>query len=233
MKKILSLFNKILHSTESTKKTDSFLIVSNSIYDNLDFEVIYEDELNPRSESFHGRKTIFLPAKYDSVGELPSIYKALIGVFGDEIFSKFVAYHEFGHALEVTLMDGYSSSADRRVHINAKPFNGKDINYLFNGASNPDTINKFLIKLFKEGFADCYAGLCLYKEHNDIEVFSKIAQVRSQRYSELKKEEGVEYLHPNFNVSAAEKLKEAITESPSKGRTSLPCRSPSPLLNIP
>lgn len=74
----------------------------------------------------------------------------------------------------------------------------------------PNKINNFLIKLFQEGFADCYSGLCLLKETDDINVFHKISEARSQRYDELKTEKGQNFIHPNFNIFAAENMGKTI-----------------------
>jgi hypothetical protein len=81
------------------------------------------------------------------------------------IVDKVITYHEFGHAAQVSCVHN-----NLPIHIKGSSSEG-DINYLFNGNSVPDKINNFLIKLFQEGFADCYSGLCLFKETGDIDVF--------------------------------------------------------------
>jgi hypothetical protein len=60
-----------------------------------------------------------------------------------------------GHAVEV----------DRKNNIYQIAINShSDLNYLINnGSSLTSNINYFLIENYKEGFADCYSGLCYYK----------------------------------------------------------------------
>ena len=113
---------------------------------------------------------------------------------------------------------GHSVENDRKnnlILINIK--NSPDLNYLFNGSSVPNKINNFLQEVFKEGFADCYSGLCYYKKYGDINVFEKISEAREVRYQEMKKEFGNNYIHPNFNIEAPRIFKSIIEDLKLKG----------------
>lgn len=176
---------------------DSSLKISNSIFNNDEFQVEFESNDNPRFEFFHNKKNVFLPKKYSLNN---SLYKFIIEKFNDKIFPKVITYHEFGHAAQTACINN-----NQPVHIKGTSNEG-DVNYLFHGSAVPNKINNFLIKLFQEGFADCYSGLCLYKETGDIDVFKKISDVRSKRYDEIKLEKGKNFIHPNFNITAAENM---------------------------
>ena len=179
---------------QKERSVDSLIDLSNSIFKNDEFVVVFEDQVNPRFESFHGEGVVYLPQKYETKD---SVYVKLKEKLGEELFPKFIAYHEFGHAAQVACTHN-----NHQIHIKGSSSWG-DINYLFNGDTLPNKINNFMKELFKEGFADCYAGLCLFKETGDVKVFKRISQVRSTRYDEFKDEKGKHFIHPNFNVNAA------------------------------
>lgn len=202
MKKILSIFNKkIVPEEQNTFEYE--LSISNQIYKNNTFNVILDSIDNPRFESFHGKNTVFIPQSFIANNPL---YKLIIQKFNNETLPKVITYHEFGHAAQTACVNN-----NQQVHIKGYSSESEgDINYLFNGGIIPNKINNFLIKLFQEGFADCYAGLCLFKETGDIDVFKKISEVRSQRYNEFKVEQDKYFIHPNFNITAAENMGKTI-----------------------
>ena len=202
MKKILNIFNKKIVPQENNT-FEYELNISNQIYKNDTFNVILDSIDNPRFESFHGKNTVFIPQ--DFVKNNP-LYKLITQKFNEKTLPKVIAYHEFGHVAQTVCINN-----NQQVHIKGLSSDSEgDINYLFNGGIVPNKINNFLIKLFQEGFADCYAGLCLFKETGDIDVFNKISKVRSERYNEFKMENDKDFIHPNFNISAAENMGKTI-----------------------
>lgn len=183
------------------RPVDDLIDISNSIFTNDSFVVVFESKVNPRFEYFHGEGVVYLPQKYETKD---SIYIKLKEKLGEKLFQKFIAYHEFGHAAQVACTHN-----NQQIHIKGSSSWG-DINYLFNGNTLPNKINNFMKELFKEGFADCYAGLCLFKETGDVNIFNRISQVRSTRYDEFKDEKGKHFIHPNFNVNAAGNMGQTI-----------------------
>jgi hypothetical protein len=162
---------------------------------------------DPRHERSQQEEIIFLPDRHF---DLP-IFERLKAKFGESDYPRFIAYHEFGHAAQVACLDPKNGD---HVQIKGSP----NLNYLFNGSSVPDRINNFLKELFKEGFADCYAGLCLYKETGDIDVFRQISDVRVKRCHEIKEEKGLHFIHPNFNVFAVRNFGRTVEAFVAQGK---------------
>lgn len=151
--------------------------ISNSFIELNDvvFKIESNECLDPRY-SFEN-KEIHFPLLFATEDK----YKDLDG----NLFNKFklsVAFHEIGHAVQDFLNKNEDKTA-KQVYLNL----GVNLDYLFNGATLPTKINYFLINTFKESFADCYAGLCLYKKFNDLNVFDLIAESREVSYVEFKK----------------------------------------------
>lgn len=203
-------WHRLLESREQSDRRAIALAcvaLSDTIFKMNHVMVRIEKIQNPRHERNHQEETIFLPDRHFT---LP-IFENLKSIFGEEDYARFIAYHEFGHAAQVACLDPKNSD---QVQIKGSP----SLNYLFNGAAVPDRINNFLKELFKEGFADCYAGLCLYKETGDVQVFSQISEVRAKRYTELKVDGGSDFIHPNFNVTAAENFGMAVSALVKQGK---------------
>ena len=184
----------LLPISKERRSIEDLLITSNSIFENDSFIVELEERINPRLESFHNKNTVYLPKKYLKDNPL---YTIIIEKFNEDSLPKVITYHEFGHAAQVACVHN-----NLPIHIKGSSSEG-DINYLFNGSIVPNKISNFIKELFKEGFADCYGGLCLFKENDDIKVFKRVSQVRKERYDEFKEKEGKHFLHPNFNINAA------------------------------
>ena len=184
----------LLPISKERRSIEDLLITSNSIFENDSFIVELEERINPRLESFHGKGIVYIPQKFK---EIEPIYLKLKEKLGEIQYPKFVTCHEFGHAAQVACVHN-----NLPIHIKGSSSEG-DINYLFNGSIVPNKISNFIKELFKEGFADCYGGLCLFKENGDIKVFKRVSQVRKERYDEFKEKEGKHFLHPNFNINAA------------------------------
>ena len=204
MNNLIDIFGKIISKKKQAPNfIENSLAISNSIFENNNFTIIFEKHDNPRIESFNDQNIIYLPRKYSTNN---SLYNIIVEKFNEETLPKVITYHEFGHAAQTACVTN-----NQQVHIKGSSADSEgDINYLFNGSIVPNKINNFLIKLFQEGFADCYSGLCLFKETGNIDVFNKISQARSQRYDELKTEKGQNFIHPNFNIFAAENMGKTI-----------------------
>lgn len=213
MKNIGDIFNDFLfpREIENNLNNDDLIKNSNSIFKNPGFKVELENQDDPRFEAFHGKHIVYLPKRFYKNKFLHELYDVAIDKLGEDRFQRFVAYHEFGHAAQVARITN-----NQMVDIKGNTHGDLDLNYMFNGASVPNKVNNFLVELFKEGFADCYAGLCLYKETGDLDVFKKISEIRSKRYPQLKKEnkktDPQYFIHRNFNVRAAEYLGEVVAK---------------------
>jgi len=194
---------------KSEERIRAAIAVSDSLY-NLDHVTIsISNTKNPRHERNEAGQTIFLQDRYV---ELP-IFNQLKRKFGDDLYQKFIAYHEFGHAVQISRITNGQTVDIKEDHA--------DLHYLFNGSAVPNKINNFMKELFKEGFADCYAALCLYKETGDAAVFNKITEIRSKRYHEMKRENREKephFIHSNFNVKAPEYLGKAVSSLVASGR---------------
>lgn len=209
MDNLINIFDKIIsNNKDEVNNIENYLSISNSIFNNDNFSVILDKKDNPRFESFHNKNIIYLPKKYSTNN---SIYKLIEQEFNKKNLPKVISYHEFGHAAQTACINN-----NQPVHIKGTSSEG-DINYLFHGSSVPNKINNFLVKLFQEGFADCYSGLCLYKETGNIDVFEKISTVRSQRYDELKRP-NTHYIHPNFNIMAAKNMGNTVNAFINQGK---------------
>ncbi len=191
---------------------DGIIKISNSIFENNTFAVKYEHSDNPRLESFHGKNVVYLPVNYSNTHPL---FNTTRKILGEDLLPKFTIYHEFGHAAQIArLPANFNNPVDIKGNIN--------LNWLFNGGMVSNKINNFMKELFKEGFADCYAGLCLYKETGNLDVFNKISDIRAKRFPELKKENKktvpAYFIHGNFNIKAAEYLGKTIASLVAQGQ---------------
>ena len=171
--------------------------------------IVYRGKEEPRYVK--QENTVYLPEKHLNM----AIFDVSKNKLGEGLYRKFIAYHEFGHAVQVARLPAhFNEQVDIKGNIN--------LNYLFNGTIVPNRVNNFMKELFKEGYADCYAGLCLYKETGDLEVFKKISKIRTQRYPEIKKGSKevppAHFIHPNFNIKAAEYLGKAIASLVANGK---------------
>nr|CUV53685.1 protein of unknown function [Ralstonia solanacearum] len=191
---------------KSEERIRAAIAVSDSLYNLEHVTISISNTTNPRHEVSQTRQTVFLPDRHF---ELP-IFNRLRKKFGTDIYPRFVAYHEFGHAVQIARTANGQTVDIKEDHAN--------LHYLFNGSAVPNKINNFMKELFKEGFADCYAALCLYKETGDISVFNKITEIRSKRYHEIKRENHPDFIHPNFNVNAADYLGKAVSTLVANGK---------------
>lgn len=188
---------------EHINTINDLIKISDSIHPVDNVQVFVEEKVNPRYSA--KEEKIFIPLKYNENSN--DIFSTLKKFLGDK-FEEVIILHEMGHAVEV----------DRKSNIHKIDINShSDLNYLINGSSAPNNINYFLIENYKEGFADCYSGLCYYKKYGDISVFDKIAEARELRYKEMKKSNGDNYVHPNFNIEAPKILKQTIEDLKNQG----------------
>lgn len=177
----------------SENRVSACAAISDQIFEMNHVKVRIVNTKEPRHVKSQTDEIIYLPDRHFDL----AIFNHLKDKFKDIEYQKVIAYHEFGHAAQIEC-----TRNNQQIHIKGSSSEG-DVNYLFNGSSVPSKINNFLKELFKEGFADCYAGLCLFKETGDVKVFKRISQVRKARYDEFKDEEGKHFIHPNFNINAA------------------------------
>lgn len=188
---------------KSEERINDAITVSESIFNLNQVTIALSNTTNPRHEVSQAGQRIFLPDRHF---ELP-LFNQMKRKFGEE-YQKLIAYHEFGHAVQVARTANGQTVDIKEDHAN--------LHYLFNGSAVPNRINNFMKELFKEGFADCYAGLCLYKETSDLEVFKKISNIRANRYPEIKKASKeippAYFIHPNFNIKAAEYLGDVLAK---------------------
>jgi hypothetical protein len=197
---ILERLTKIGADTNSENRVVACAELSDQIFKMNHVKVRIANMQDPRHVKTHEEEIIYLPDRHF---DLP-IFNHLKDQFREVEYQKVIAYHEFGHAAQIACVHN-----NQQIHIKGSSLEG-DINYLFNGDAVPNRINNFLKELFKEGFADCYSGLCLFKETGDVKVFKRISQVRAKRYGEFKDEKGKYFIHPNFNVKAAENMGHAV-----------------------
>lgn len=189
---------------EKQEHINDLIKISDEIYHLPNIIIKTEEKVNPRFSAKEGK--IFIPLDYIENGD--NIFSTLKKSLGDK-FEEVIIFHEMGHAVEV----------DRKPNLQQIDINSHNgLNYLINnGSSSTSNINYFLIENYKEGFADCYSGLCYYKKYGDISVFDKIAEARELRYKEMKKSNGDNYVHPNFNVEAPKLLKQTIEDLNNQG----------------
>lgn len=189
---------------EKKEHINDLIKISDEIYHLPNIIIKTEEKVDPRFSAKEGK--IFIPLNYIENGD--NIFSTLKKSLGDK-FEEVVILHEMGHAVEV----------DRKNNIHQIDINShSDLNYLINnGSSSTNNINYFLIENYKEGFADCYSGLCYYKKYGDISVFDKISEARELRYKEMKETNGDNYVHPNFNIDAPKIFKKTIEELNNQG----------------
>lgn len=189
---------------EKQENINDLIKISDDIYHLPNIFIKTEEKVDPRFSAKEGK--IFIPLDYIENGD--NIFSTLKKLLGDK-FEEVIIFHEMGHAIEV----------DRKPNLHQIYINShSDLNYLINnGSSSTSNINYFLIENYKEGFADCYSGLCYYKKYGDISVFDKISEARELRYKEMKDTNGKNYVHPNFNVEAPKLLKQTIEDLNNQG----------------
>lgn len=182
---------------KEVNKISKLIKISDSIYTVKNTEIVFEKKVDPRNNGLEEK--IYIPLKYSEKED--SIFNILKQYFGEK-FQEIVIFHEMGHAVE-------NDKKPKLAYIDIKNFS--ELNYLFNGGSVPNKVNNFLKEIFKEGYADCYSGLCYYKKYGDINVFEKIAEAREDRYAEMKSKDK-NYIHPNFNTEAPRIFKTIIED---------------------
>lgn len=187
---------------EKQDKINNLIKISDDIYHLPDIVIKMEEKIDPRFSAKQGK--IFIPSDYIEKGD--NIISILKNFLGDK-FEDLIIFHEMGHAVEVS----------RKQNVNKISIkNNLDLNYLINGSSVSNNLNYFLIENYKEGFADCYSGLCFFKKYGDISIFDKISKTRELRYVEMKNSNGNHYVHPNFNTHAAKTFKKIVEDLSNK-----------------
>lgn len=199
----LNFFRNTNTLTEyNNKKINDLIKISENIYHLPNIIIKTEYKVNPRY--LPSEKKIFIPLDYNNNNLNFNHFKKILGDKFDEI----VIFHEIGHAVEYD-----RNNNSNLIKINNYP----QLNYLINGSSVTNNINYFLISNYKEGFADCYSGLCYYIKYDDISIFDKIYQARQLKYQEMKKNNGINYVDPNFNLESVLIFKNIIIDLINNG----------------
>lgn len=208
-KKLLDMFfkdEKIISNTDLIKALIDYVNNSNLYLTNLNIS-IHIDENKPAHYN-PNNKTVNIPLKVTEKTNIGITFSEIEKDLKKDAFS-FLVCHEIGHAVQ------HSSIGSQDIRFQPVKFDkSSNLDYLFNGPLSSKPINIFLQKNYQEIYADCYAGYCLYKLNQDINIFEHIQRFRINQKNNYKKANPSLY-HEYYETYAIEFFKKELLNKPT------------------